>query len=209
MVVWYVMVEEVWYGMLWWRVGGIMRERVPCEQEADPSVPPVKLVAYMYWNTTWWRRHTQVSMLSPPFLFTRPPYHTVIPTANQTKPCPDHTQTILNHTISYHVVPMCHMCNRQTLSTISINYSFGAAFGVPAAFSLVSEGQYFQYPAFLLHSPTFLASSLSLCNTTTSRRTVPTTQPKLQWARTGTSLRHNLIHAHYHSISIHYHSISI
>ena len=39
MVVWYVMVEEVWYGMLWWRVGGIMRERVPCEQEADPSVP--------------------------------------------------------------------------------------------------------------------------------------------------------------------------
>ena len=48
MVVWYVMVEEVWYGMLWWRVGGIMRERVPCVQEADPSVPPVKLVAYMY-----------------------------------------------------------------------------------------------------------------------------------------------------------------
>ena len=37
-MVWYVMVEGC----------GIMRERVPCEQEADPSVPPVKLVAYMY-----------------------------------------------------------------------------------------------------------------------------------------------------------------
>ena len=168
--------------MLWWRVGGIMRERVPCEQEADPSVP----------LSSWWHicietPHGGGGTPKCPCCLHHsysPDHHTIRSYPQQTILRPYHTilHTIQNHTISYHVVPMCHMCNRQTLSTISINYSFGTAFGVPAAFSLVSEGQYFQYPAFLLHSPTFLASSLSpgLCNTTTSRRTVPTTQPKLQ-----------------------------